>query len=96
MENDDEEMPGMMSQFTNTIHKVNMTIVGLLGGITGIVLFISVYPVMPFLMILSFMVAILKYFFYVSTSDARRCKYIATFCLFHTSKKNHLHLQNSI
>tara|TARA_A100001388_G_C28552873_1_gene395711 strand:- start:284 stop:490 length:207 start_codon:yes stop_codon:yes gene_type:complete len=62
---DEEETSGAMKAFRETINRVNTTLIGLLGGITGIVIFISSYPAMPFLMVLSFMVAILKWFFYL-------------------------------
>lgn len=64
MSDQDEEIPGAMTEFNKTLSQVNSTLIGLLGALTGIVIFISSYPALPFLMILSFMVSILKWFFY--------------------------------
>lgn len=65
MSDDEEEPSGAMKRFSEMTNEVNTTFVGLLGSITGIVIFISSYPALPFLMVLSFMVAILKWFFYL-------------------------------
>ena len=63
--NEGEDSTGAMNGFENTMKEIMLTVVGLIGGIISICVFISVYPVMPFLGVASFMLAILKTFFYI-------------------------------
>ena len=48
----------------NNITTTDSNSAATIGGFGSVVLFISVYPVMPFLAIISFMIAFLKYFFH--------------------------------
>ena len=55
---------GPFGSFEKIMKEIMYTIVGFIGGFGSVVLFISVYPVMPFLAIISFTIAFLKYFFH--------------------------------
>ena len=59
-----EDSGGIMDGFNNIMNEVGLTVIGFFGGLVSLCLFISVYPVMPFIGILSFVAAILKTFFY--------------------------------
>ena len=50
--------------FEEIMNEIKLSVLGVIAGFFGMIVFISVYPAMPFLMVVSFMISVLKYFFY--------------------------------